>query len=333
VNKILVLGGAGFIGYHLANSLSKDIHNEIHILDSLTRGVKDILFNELIKKPNIKFYEINLMDRNVLDELGTSYNYIYNLAAIVGVKHVLEKPYNVLTENFLMTYNSIEFAKKQKNLYRYIFSSTSEVNIGSLQYLNLQFPTPEDFPLALTNLANPRTSYMLSKIYGETLCHHSGLDYIIFRPHNVYGPRMGLSHVIPEIMMKISNLSKNSEIEIVNPDHKRSFCYISDAVKMMINLSSNKALNKETLNLGNQNEEIAIKDLVDIIIEIANRKDLIIKYNDIESSGSPKRRVPKMDKLNKYFNYQPEISIREGCEKIFNWYTRYIFSNQTKSAN
>ena len=98
-----------------------------------------------------------------------------------------------------MLRNIITFGKRQENLERLIFTSTSEVYAGTLKYFSLKIPTPENTPLALTELSENRTSYMLSKIYGEALCLHSGLPVTIVRPHNFYGPRMGLSHVIPEL--------------------------------------------------------------------------------------------------------------------------------------
>ena len=90
--------------------------------------------------------------------------------------------------------NAIDIAKKQKRLKRLLFASTSEVYAGTLRYHGLEFPTTEETPLTVSDLRHPRTSHMLSKIYGEALLRQSNLPYTIFRPHNFYGPRMGMSH-------------------------------------------------------------------------------------------------------------------------------------------
>src|SRR5260370_36313409 len=94
--------------------------------------------------------------------------------------------------------NVIGFARSETELRRLVFPSTSEVYAGTLQYFGMPFPTPETTPLAITDLAQPRASYMLSKIYGEALCQHAGVPFTIVRPHNVYGRRMRMAHAVPE---------------------------------------------------------------------------------------------------------------------------------------
>ena len=88
----------------------------------------------------------------------------------------------------------------------FVFASTSEVYAGSLEHFGLPIPTPETAPLGLPDLGRPRTTYMLSKIYGEALCRHAGLPFTILRPHNLYGPRMGMAHVIPELHARATHI-------------------------------------------------------------------------------------------------------------------------------
>ena len=107
--------------------------------------------------------------------------------------------------------------------------SSSEIYAGTLEYYGLKFPTKESTPITISNILNKRTTYMLSKIHGEVHCiNKKKLPYIIVRPHNIYGPRMGYAHVIPELIKKIKRQSKT--IFIKSPNHGRTFCYIDDAV-------------------------------------------------------------------------------------------------------
>src|SRR5262249_56924868 len=129
-----------------------------------------------------------------------SYDAIVHLAAIVGVQNVIDRPYQTLRDNVLIHEAVIRFAARQTNLQRFLFASTSEVYAGSLMHLRLPLPTPEDSPLALPDLSQPRTAYMLSKIYGEAMLLHSGLPYTIFRPPHVYRPRIALTPLIPHLL-------------------------------------------------------------------------------------------------------------------------------------
>ena len=192
--KILIIGGTGFIGFHLAKKLSKS--HDVMIIDNLSRGRMDNDFRQLIKNRKIKFKKIDVTKSNL--KLPKNFDLIFNFAAIVGVQNVSLNPSKVLEKNVLIQIASIKIAKSQSKLKKYIFASTSEVYSGSLNYNLLKFPTPEDNLLCLNSLNNSRSTYMLSKIYGEALCSFSNIPFAIVRLHNIYGPRMGMQHVIPQ---------------------------------------------------------------------------------------------------------------------------------------
>ena len=168
--------------------------------------------------------------------------------------------------------NALEIAKSQKKLERFVFASTSEVYAGTLNHYGLVFPTTESTPLTISNLHEARSSYMLSKIYGETMCLHSGIPVTIIRPHNFYGPRMGLSHVIPELMKKVVD-SDNEVVDVFSVNHKRTFCYIADAVEMIQLLAESDRSIGKAYNVGNDDEETTMGNLAKkIIILIRNLK-------------------------------------------------------------
>ncbi len=205
--RILILGGAGFVGYHLAKKLEKQGFY-IDLIDDLSRGKIDKDFESLIKKKKVRFYNIDINSNNRFFHKKKNYVYIFHFAAIVGVKNVIKKPFEVLTKNIYLFEKIVNFANKQRKLKRLIFASSSEVYAGTLNKFGLKFPTPEETTLILNNLDDHRSTYMMSKIYGEAMCYHSKIPFTIIRPHNIYGPRMGHAHVIPELFTKIQHSKK-----------------------------------------------------------------------------------------------------------------------------
>ena len=269
---------------------------------------------------NCRVIEIDLLDDSLVYSLGIEFDLIFHLAAIIGVQHVLAQPYAVLTKNVKILENVIKLARSQKNLSRFLFASTSEIYAGTQQQFDLALPTPEDTPLAIGNLNHPRTSYMLSKLYGEAMCFQSQLPVTIFRPHNVYGPRMGLSHVIPELCKKVYQAQLGCQVQVFSVDHTRTFCYISDAVEQLVRMSGSPECEGEVLNLGSGFPEITIGDLAQNILLVANRKDLTIKEMPA-TSGSTKRRCPDMTKTSRLINFSAQVSLIDGIEQTFNWYS------------
>ena len=264
------MGGAGFIGYNLASKLSKNKKNEVHIVDNFSRGKFDKDFKVLSKLQNVKLKNIDLL-KNSKKKFNKNYDYIFNLAAIIGVSNVMKFPYKVLINNVLIQSKALSIAKIQKNLKKFIFFSTSEVYAGSNNYFNTKIPSPENTPLTMSSLKNNRSTYMISKIYGEAMCYHSNIPFLILRPHNIYGERMGLNHVIPEILKKIKNLKDKELLKVFTPKHTRSFCYIDDAINQIIKLT-NSSFKNEDFNIGNDKDEISIYQLVRKCLKILNKK-------------------------------------------------------------
>ena len=327
--KALITGGAGFIGYHLANLLLESGY-EVVLADNFSRGVNDKFLNELLQSPNVECKSVDLMERDQLNSLDGDFDYIYHFAAIIGVQNVLKRPYDVLHNNVELTFNMIDFARKQSNLKRFIFASTSEIYAGTLLYHGLEIPTPENTPLTLTPLESARTSYMLSKIYGEALLQQSGIPFTIIRPHNFYGPRMGLSHVIPELLKKAYFAASDGTLEVFSIEHKRTFCYISDAVKIINQLAESDDTQGQAYNIGNETPEVSIGELAKIILEVTGR-DIKIAPQPA-TAGSPSRRCPSMKKVRRFIEIEKATSLREGVQKTFDWYKTNIFDDNGVSA-
>ena len=120
-----------------------------------------------------------------------------------------------------------------------VYFSSSEVYSPLISKKLIRLPAKEDVDLLINKNIINRDSYYLSKLLGEKIVQLSGLKYIILRPHNIYGPKMGFKHVISELIkkMEVSKRNKNKRCKIYSPNHTRSFCYVDNAVDQIINIS------------------------------------------------------------------------------------------------
>lgn len=315
MKKILITGAAGFLGYHLLKKIINKNFKFI-LLDNFYRGKKDKILKSLLKNKKVRLINhdltkpLNLKEKNI--------KYVFHFAAHLGVQNVISKPSKTINENLQMLINIIN-AVKGNNKLKFIFFSTSEVYSPLIKTNNAKFPLKEDVALMVNKETYPRDSYYLSKIIGEKIVQLSGFNYLCLRPHNIYGPRMGYSHVIPELIKKIK-FQKSKKIKIYSPSHKRAFCYIDDAIEQIVGLSFGTKAKNKTFNIGNSREEIKIFDLAKMIKNKLKSKKKLIKY--IYTSGSPKRRVPSMSKTSSYLKKTKYISLNKGIQNYINWYKR-----------
>ncbi len=322
MSVVLITGGGGFIGSHLAARLLRDGH-EVHIAENFQRGARDAYLEQLLASPRAKLIEVDLFAHDAAERIGDGYEHIFHLAAIVGVANVISGPYRVLCQNVAMLNVAIEIAERQKALKRLAFASTSEVYAGTLAHGELAFPSPEHSKLVLPDLGSPRTSYMLSKLYGEALCRASGLPVTLFRPHNIYGPRMGLSHVIPELLQRTYQASDGGTLTVHSVDHRRTFCYIDDAVEFIRRIVEAPAGEGEVFNIGTETPEVAIGELAQLVIDTVGRS-LEVVPGEV-TPGSPTRRVPDTSHVRSVTGYAPQVGLAEGVRRTFDWYRDQVF--------
>jgi nucleoside-diphosphate-sugar epimerase len=322
--EILITGAAGFIGSALAQRLCRASGNRLTLVDRVAADDLREELKEIVAQPNVRYLPLDLMDGAAVARLPRDVQVIYHLAAVIGVEQVLSAPDRVLEVNAVTTLNLFNHAKGLANLKRFLFSSTSEVYAGTLKHYGIPLPTPENVPLCLDDVAAPRTSYALSKIYGEAVAfawsNVYGVPVTIVRYHNVYGPGMGFRHVIPQTFVKVKQA--DGQIEVPSADHTRAFCYIDDAVEATIQCAERDETKGQVVHIGSAGEEIAIGSLVRKITDLMQRP-LVIRELPA-TPGSPARRCPDTSTLKRLTGCEAKVSLSEGLQRTYEWYRSRI---------
>jgi len=321
MKKILVTGGAGFIGYHLANYLS-GFPYEVTIIDNLSRGRMDEEFEALISKDNVIYINADLTGKDYYGSLADRYDYIYHLAAINGTRYFYEKPQEVLSVNILALMNLLEWIDSSR-CGKFVFTSSSEAYAGTIRSFSdcrSFIPTEEDIPLAIDDIFNPRYSYGGSKLIGELLtinyCRTKSVPFSIVRYHNIYGPRMGFEHVIPEFCKRIYD--RETPFDIFGGAETRAFCYVQDGVRATKLVMETSDCDTGVFHIGNSLEEIRIEDMAKKLFQIAGYR-VPLRINPAPQ-GCVSRRCPDTSKLNGYTGYIPEIDLEKGLSLTYDWY-------------
>lgn len=320
--NILITGGSGFIGFRLAKFHAEKGDNVI-IFDSLykSKNAIDDELKDLISLSNVEFYEVDLT-REVEVSIQDPIDYVYHLAAINGTKLFYEIPYELCLTNLLITINFLKFLEKI-NFSKLIFSSTSEVYAGALEHGLMNIPTAEDVPVVFPQPTNVRFSYASSKFVSEYLCMQFGAkfnrDVSIIRYHNIYGPRMGFNHAVPEITMRM--LNGENPFSVHGADETRAFCYVDDAVEASYQVAISKKTNQEIIHIGDQEAEVNILDLTKMIQDA-----LGLELDLVPSKGLPnsvKRRCPNTEKLKNLTGFKINTGLSDGLKISVEWYKRH----------
>ena len=280
--KILITGGAGFIGSHLANHLSRKKLINVHVCDNLITGNLNNLEND-----RIVFHKIDVNNFNEISKIMIKYNfdYIYHYAAIVGVKRTLDNPDLVLSD--LDGFKNIFDLSIKTNVKKIFFSSSSEV-YGEPVHL----PQHEN-----TTPLNSRLPYAVVKNVGECFCRtyfqKFNLDYNIFRFFNTYGANQSNDFVVS---LFIKNALKNKDINIYGDGSQtRTFCFIDDNIEATTNSLLENNFNNRTINIGND-KVYSVKELANIIIKLTGSSSKINFLPPLEE-GDMSRRQPDVKNM------------------------------------
>ena len=327
MKKVLLLGGAGFIGFSIAKYLAQKGIYKITIADNFFRadGKIDSSLQSLIDKYDIRIISADFTESHHYQKLEKDYNYVYMLASVVGVDYVNEMPHEIIRINTALIYNTLEWLKSSE-CGKVLFTSTSECYAGTIEAFDYKIPTPEYVPLTIQNITHPRFTYAVTKMLGESgFIQYSkklGFDCTIVRYHNVYGQRMGFKHVIPHLAQRF--LNGENPFKIYGADQTRAFNHIDDAVNGTV-LAMERGGNGEIYHIGTQ-EEITIKELIQYTGELMGFNG---EYVDAQTyPGSVARRCPDISKAKKDLGYDPKVNWKDGLKVTIEWYIDYLNKNK-----
>ncbi len=304
--RILITGGAGFLGSHMCNLLAKEGHSII-CMDSLITGKKENI-SHLLDSPDFQFIE-----HDVTEYIGVKehIDYVLHFASPASPVDYLKYPIKTLKVGSLGTHNALGLAKEHKA--KFLLASTSEVYGDPL--VN---PQPETY-WGNVNPVGPRGCYDEAKRFAEaiTLAYHRshGIDTKIARIFNTYGPNMRYNdgRAIPNF---IGQALRNEPITVYgNGLQTRSFCYVSDLIDGIYRLMDS-SLN-EPVNIGNPNE-MALLELAKNIIKFTNSSSKI-EYKPLPIDD-PKVRRPDITKAQRELSWQPAVTLEDGLESTIDWF-------------
>ena len=322
--RILITGGAGFIGSHLAEAYLER-GDEVYIIDDLSTGSMDnirFLQEEPRYKNNIFVHINTILNQDMMLELTGICDVVYHLAAAVGVKTILDKPLESIVTNIQGTEKVLEMCNKFKK--RVLIASTSEV-YGK----HLHAPLVETDNVIYGPSSKFRWSYAASKLMDEftALAHYrtNGLEVIITRLFNTVGPRQTGAYgmVIPSF---VAQALKNEPITVYGDGTQtRTFTYVKDVVAALMKLMESDQAIGEVINVGGL-EEISMLDLAQKIIDMTGSTSTIQLIPYAEAFGKDfedmQRRVPSTQKLAQVTGFAPDKSLDFILSKVI----RYIKS-------
>jgi len=314
----LVTGGAGFIGFALASELARDAGHRVVVVDNFVRGERDAAFAELCARPNVAFVELDLAAPDAVARLPDElFDFVFHLAALNGTQNFYERPYEVMRNSTLPTFALVERYVCTRRVSRFVYTGSSEEYAATVTRFGWPIPTAEDVPLCIDEPTNPRWSYATSKLHGEVLtctaCKQHGVPFTAIRYHNVYGPRMGDKHVIPDFIARMVR----GRYELHGHEDTRSFLYIDDAVDATLRLARAPAAADQIVNVGSD-REIAMADLGELVMRVAGIDAPIAKHPS--PRGSVRRRVPDLRKLRALIDFDPAWSLERGLARTVAWY-------------
>lgn len=312
-SRILVIGGAGFIGSHIVDALTREDVEEIVIYDNFCRGSKENLAASL-RDPRVKVFEAggDILHVDLLNAAMKGCDYVFHLAAL-WLLQCHEYPRAAFDVNVQGTYNVLEACRDQ-GVKRLVFSSSASVYGDALE-----IPMTEDHPF------NNRTFYGATKIAGEAMCRafHAryGLSYAGLRYMNVYGPRQDYRGAYVSVIMKILDRIDQGRPPIVYGDGSQSydFVYVEDVARA--NLCALRSDCDDAFYNVGSGRGTSIKELCTLLLELTGA-DLDIQY---EPAGQTfvTHRVGSTERAARELGFEAAVDLREGLRRVIRWRERH----------
>jgi len=323
--KILILGGAGFIGLGIAKFLGVNRNYDITIADIFPPGQKDFDFNQIVTDYSIKLIDGDFSNPEIFKKLDSNYDYVYMLASVVGVNRCIEEPHEVIRINTALIQNSLKWIT-ENDIGRVLFSSSSECYAATTETFNYKVPTPEEVPLTISEIGHPRFTYAVTKMLGESAFLTYGKKYnfsvTIVRYQNIFGPRMGFKHVIPHLVQRFHEGVENP-FKIYGAGQTRAFCYISDAAEGTVLAMESENSDQEIFHMGSP-KEITIETLTKTVGNLMGYKGEYVTA--LTYPGSVSRRCPDILKSVKMLGYSPKVHWKDGLKDTVSWYVEFYKS-------
>lgn len=308
--KILITGGAGFIGTTLAKRLIDE--NQLVIFDNFHRDA--LTPSGLMTHPNLTIVNGSVLDTHKVATAIEGCHMVVHMAAIAGVDTVMKMPVTTMKVSLIGTYNILEAALGQDGIERIIDFSTSEV-FGSYA-----FKVNENDSTTLGAVGEARWTYAVSKLATEHLadCYYKQhqIPTVCIRPFNIYGPNQVGEGAIHHFIVKAL---RSEKLSVHNDGSQvRAWCYVDDIVEGILLALTKKSALGQSFNIGNPRSAITVYNLAREIIRLSGTNSSIefIEWNhpDIEL------RVPCIDKAKKLLGYQPNMDLEDGLLRTIEWY-------------
>ena len=332
--RVAITGGGGFLGYYLvqgllhANSIGDDAPIRVSVFDNFSRGTPAWLMG-LQNDPNLELVRHDITNP-LPDDFGP-FEYVIHAASIASPIYYRQHPIETMDANVDGLRRLLDWMLERKETTEpvegFLFFSTSEI-YGD--------PAPENIPTSESYRGNvsctgPRACYDESKRYGETLCVNFAqvhdLPIRIARPFNNYGPGLKIEdgRALPDFAR---NVFQGTDIVLLSDGAPtRTFCYVADAVVGYIKIMTQGA-NGESYNIGTDDDEVSIRELAELVIELAGTNfdysgKLIFETSPDSNYlvDNPNRRRPIIDKARSELGYEPEVSLEEGVRRSLFWYS------------
>lgn len=309
-NKIIVTGGAGFIGSHLVKRLVL-LGAKVTVLDDFSRGTKNSL-KEVLGK--VKIYKVDLRNEKQSQTYFNDQEIVFNLAALnTGVDYDLGRTEVMFEDNMFLQMMPLRMAKKSNSVKRFI--QVSSASVYSREAMDNQVPTPETADT--TNPESSKLGYALAKKMGENLANwynqNTFLETSSVRFINVYGENDNFDekgHFIPVMIRKFIEAKERVDV-FGSGNQKRSFMHVRDAVEALLVIAE-KGQKGEVYNVDSNNEK-SIKEVVNLINDYFSSKDISLNFDISKPEGS-QRRMLDSGKLKK-LGWIPKVEFKDGLNR------------------
>jgi UDP-glucose 4-epimerase len=306
---ILVTGGAGFVGSHVADALLARGAKRVVAIDNLVRGSRDNI-EDATKSGRFELVEGDIRDRQLVDDVVKGCDYVFHQAAlrITACAADPRAGHEVMLDG---TFNLLESCIKHK-VKKVVAASSASV-----------YGEPETLPIYETAPYNNRTLYGAAKIalehYFRSFNDMYGLPYVALRYFNLYGPRMDMTGVYTEVMIRWMDRIDAGEPPLIfgKGDQSMDFIFISDCVKANL-LSLERDVSDDVFNVAT-GKETSLLELCNMMLELMGRPDLKPEHREERKTNPVRRRRASTEKATKLLGFDSEVDVREGLKRLIEW--------------